>query len=302
MRSSSSTPWKGSCRARPNTTPSSPPISAPSSGSATTATGKKSTPSIFSPCWEPPSRVHILYPRKSEDGQECERSRFIERIVYEVEKKTGRAPQAVTPALPFSIRAAELKKVKKNQAVREQAGSTGPVPVIAGGVRQMPAAVLFQQDPRPEGTGRGRRRNRRRPDRHHRPRGAGRFLRQIHCTPGDGRRPGTKPWMPTWKDSCPRPSASSTSTRAKGWSGSAPGPCWSSCACSSARTGSGWQQNGIQVEKRGRKIDALSSSSPRDGGPGHASRAGSTAAKRRGTCCASSTTRQAPSISRPGSV
>jgi ATP-dependent helicase/nuclease subunit B len=65
-------------------------------------------------------RVHILYSRKSESGQDCERSRFIERIVYEVEKRTGRAPQTQSAPLPFSIPARELKKVIKNQAVQDK--------------------------------------------------------------------------------------------------------------------------------------------------------------------------------------
>jgi RecB family exonuclease len=66
------------------------------------------------------SRVHILYPRKSESGQDCEPSRFIERIVYEVEKMTGQAPQTQSAALPFSITARELKKVTKSKAVQDK--------------------------------------------------------------------------------------------------------------------------------------------------------------------------------------
>jgi ATP-dependent helicase/nuclease subunit B len=74
------------------------------------------------------SRVHIFYSRKNADGQDCERSRFIERIVYEVEKKTGRAPETATSPMPFSIRPRELKRVKKTAAIlaRMEALSISP--------------------------------------------------------------------------------------------------------------------------------------------------------------------------------
>jgi ATP-dependent helicase/nuclease subunit B len=62
-------------------------------------------------------RVHIFYPRKSSDGQECERSRFIERIVYEIEKGTGQAPEAAAAPMPFSIHKQDRKRVKKNAAI-----------------------------------------------------------------------------------------------------------------------------------------------------------------------------------------
>jgi len=64
--------------------------------------------------------VHILYPRRSEDGQACERSRFIERIVYAIEKKTGQAPLTASVPLHFGIAAQELKRVKKDPAIRER--------------------------------------------------------------------------------------------------------------------------------------------------------------------------------------
>jgi CRISPR/Cas system-associated exonuclease Cas4 (RecB family) len=68
-------------------------------------------------------RVHILYPRQSQDGQEYERSRFIERIAYEIEKKTGRELQAQPARLPFFIPERQLKKANKSKAVREKLGS-----------------------------------------------------------------------------------------------------------------------------------------------------------------------------------
>ncbi len=64
--------------------------------------------------------VHILYPRKSEDGKECERSRFIERIVYAVEKKNKKAPEAAPLSLPFEILPRGLRTVEKSQFIRER--------------------------------------------------------------------------------------------------------------------------------------------------------------------------------------
>jgi hypothetical protein len=64
--------------------------------------------------------VHILYPRKSEDGQECERSRFIERIAFAIEKKIRQAPAAVSVPLPFDIVPHGLTRVKKNSSIRER--------------------------------------------------------------------------------------------------------------------------------------------------------------------------------------
>jgi CRISPR/Cas system-associated exonuclease Cas4 (RecB family) len=68
-------------------------------------------------------RVHVLYPRKSEDGKECERSRFIERIVYAVEKKNRPAPLAAPLSLPFEILPRELRTVAKNRLIRERLGT-----------------------------------------------------------------------------------------------------------------------------------------------------------------------------------
>jgi len=65
-------------------------------------------------------RVHILVPCQSQDGQQYERSRFIERIAYEIEKKTGRELQAQPALLPFSIPERQLIKVNKSQAVRQK--------------------------------------------------------------------------------------------------------------------------------------------------------------------------------------
>jgi len=60
--------------------------------------------------------IHILYPRKDEGNKDCERSRFIERIVYEVEKRTSQAPEALTAPVPFALTDRATRKVKKNQA------------------------------------------------------------------------------------------------------------------------------------------------------------------------------------------
>jgi hypothetical protein len=61
-------------------------------------------------------RIHILYPRQDEGDKDCERSRFIERIVYEVEKRTGHAPEAWTLPIPFLVTDGALRKVKKSRA------------------------------------------------------------------------------------------------------------------------------------------------------------------------------------------
>ena len=63
-------------------------------------------------------RVHILYPRQDEGDKDCERSRYIERIIYEVEKRTGHAPEALLASIPFAVTDLAPGKVKKNQACR----------------------------------------------------------------------------------------------------------------------------------------------------------------------------------------
>ncbi|MEI6613448.1 MAG: PD-(D/E)XK nuclease family protein, partial [Chrysiogenales bacterium] len=63
-------------------------------------------------------RVHILYPRQDEGDKDCERSRFIERIVYEVEKRTGRGPEVLLASIPFTVTDRAPGKVKKNRACR----------------------------------------------------------------------------------------------------------------------------------------------------------------------------------------
>ncbi len=68
-------------------------------------------------------RVHILYPGKGEDGKERGRSRFIERIAFEIEKRTGRLPEAKTDPLPFAIGSRAPGKAQKSRAVRERLGS-----------------------------------------------------------------------------------------------------------------------------------------------------------------------------------
>jgi ATP-dependent helicase/nuclease subunit B len=65
-------------------------------------------------------RVHIFFPRNGEEGRDRERSRFIERIVYEVEKQAGSAPRQETAALRFSLPGREFKKARKTKAVRDK--------------------------------------------------------------------------------------------------------------------------------------------------------------------------------------
>jgi CRISPR/Cas system-associated exonuclease Cas4 (RecB family) len=65
-------------------------------------------------------RVHVLYPRKNEDGKECERSRFIERILYTAEKQSKKAPLAAPLALPFEILPRGLRTAAKSPSVRER--------------------------------------------------------------------------------------------------------------------------------------------------------------------------------------
>ena len=63
-------------------------------------------------------RVHILYPRRNEEGQDQERSRYIERIAYEIEKRTGAAPAPAAMPLPFAIGERKLRRAEKTAAVR----------------------------------------------------------------------------------------------------------------------------------------------------------------------------------------
>jgi hypothetical protein len=65
-------------------------------------------------------RIHIFYPRDSEEGRDRERSRFIERIVYEIEKQSGRAPEASVAPLHFSLPARSLRKAEKSGPVRRK--------------------------------------------------------------------------------------------------------------------------------------------------------------------------------------
>ncbi len=114
-------------------------------------------------------RVHVLYPRKSEDGKECERSRFIERIAYAVEKKNGQAPAASPLSLPFGILPRELRTAAKDQAVRERLGAIALSPSSLEAFVKCPLQFYFsrvlglkeREEVAPETRGR--------PDRHHRP-------------------------------------------------------------------------------------------------------------------------------------
>jgi CRISPR/Cas system-associated exonuclease Cas4 (RecB family) len=63
-------------------------------------------------------RAHIFYPRSGEEGRDRERSRFIERIAFEVEKAAGRPLADTAAVLPFGLRERTVRKAEKTPAVR----------------------------------------------------------------------------------------------------------------------------------------------------------------------------------------
>ena len=63
--------------------------------------------------------VHILYPQKKR-GENTQPSRFIERIVFEVEKEKGKWEQTRETTFAFSLRPRMLKEVAKDEAIVEK--------------------------------------------------------------------------------------------------------------------------------------------------------------------------------------
>lgn len=68
-------------------------------------------------------RVRILYPRQSEDGKPSERSRFIERLIYEAGKKKTEAPKEERVLLPYDLTKQGLTRVPKDERIRERIAS-----------------------------------------------------------------------------------------------------------------------------------------------------------------------------------
>lgn len=68
-------------------------------------------------------RVHILYPQQpggGVSGEAFQRSRFLERIVYETEKERGQWRQTVNSSLTFAVTKKKLQRIVKSPAVREK--------------------------------------------------------------------------------------------------------------------------------------------------------------------------------------
>jgi RecB family exonuclease len=63
-------------------------------------------------------RAHLFTPRSNEEGRDRERSRFIERIAYEVEKAAGRPLPDSSGVLPFGLGERALRQAEKTPAVR----------------------------------------------------------------------------------------------------------------------------------------------------------------------------------------
>jgi ATP-dependent helicase/nuclease subunit B len=88
-------------------------------------------------------RVHILYPRRNEEGQDRERSRYIERIVYEIEKRTGRTPAGDPAPLPFAIRQRTFRRVEKSAAVRAKLAALSLSPSSLESYARCPLQFYF---------------------------------------------------------------------------------------------------------------------------------------------------------------
>lgn len=63
-------------------------------------------------------RAHLFYPRSNEEGRDRERSRFIERIAYEVEKAAGHPLPDLAGVLPFGLGERTTRQAEKTPAVR----------------------------------------------------------------------------------------------------------------------------------------------------------------------------------------
>ncbi len=62
---------------------------------------------------------HIFWPERKGTDQ-AQRSRFIERIIYEIEKATGRCDNFVQNRIHFALKTSDLKVVKKDEAVQRR--------------------------------------------------------------------------------------------------------------------------------------------------------------------------------------
>jgi ATP-dependent helicase/nuclease subunit B len=66
-------------------------------------------------------KAHILWTDNNQAGSEKpEKSRFVERIIYEIEKQTREAPVVIRKNFPCRLETGELKTVVKNDSIRER--------------------------------------------------------------------------------------------------------------------------------------------------------------------------------------
>jgi ATP-dependent helicase/nuclease subunit B len=88
--------------------------------------------------------VHILYPQKKR-GENTQPSRFIQRIIFEVEKEKGIWEQTRETAMAFSLRPRKLKEVAKNGAIVEKLKRTHLSPTAIETYIKCPLKFYFER-------------------------------------------------------------------------------------------------------------------------------------------------------------
>lgn len=64
-------------------------------------------------------KIHILWTDIREGGEKTEKSRFVERISYEIEKRGGASPVVIRNSCPINIETVKLKSIKKTDLLKE---------------------------------------------------------------------------------------------------------------------------------------------------------------------------------------
>ncbi|MCX6558853.1 MAG: PD-(D/E)XK nuclease family protein [Candidatus Aminicenantes bacterium] len=90
-------------------------------------------------------RVHIFYPRDGDEGRDRERSRFIERIAYEVEKQAGHTIETADTVLRFALPESVTKKAEKTKAVLDTLDSLALSPSSLETYISCPLQFYFNQ-------------------------------------------------------------------------------------------------------------------------------------------------------------